>query len=124
MSLSAIVTAVLLGQSSFALATDKTALDVTDVAYQELAAGQPQAAVSKLEAGGAAQSNDPAALINLGAAYAKAGIADKALAAYRAAVASSDRYDLQLADGSWADSRAAARDALKRMQSSRTVASR
>lgn len=124
MSLSAIVTAVLLGQSSFALATDKTALDVTDVAYQELAAGQPQAAVSKLEAGGAAQSNDPAALINLGAAYAKAGMADKALAAYRAAVASSDRYDLQLADGSWADSRAAARDALKRMQSSRTVASR
>jgi cytochrome c-type biogenesis protein CcmH/NrfG len=124
MSLSVIVTAVLLGQSSFALASDKTALDVTDVAYHELAAGQPQAAVSKLEAGGAARSNDPAALINLGAAYAKAGMADKALAAYRAAVASPDRYDLELADGTWVDSRTAARDALKRMQSARTVASR
>lgn len=124
MSLSAIVTAVLLGQSSFALATDKIGLDVTDVAYHELAAGQPQAAISKLEAGGAAQSSDPAALINLGAAYAKAGMIDKALAAYRAAVASPDRYDLELADGTWVDSRIAARDALKRIQSSRTVASR
>lgn len=124
MSLSVLVTAVLLGQSAFALDVDKTAPDVADVAYHELAAGQPQAAVAKLEAGGAAQSNDPAALINLGAAYARAGMPDKALAAYRAAVASPERYDLQLADGSWVDSRMAAREALKRMMASRTVASR
>ncbi|EJL20754.1 hypothetical protein [Novosphingobium sp. AP12] len=124
MSLSVLVTAVLLGQSAFTLDVDKTAPDVTDVAYHELAAGQSQAAVQKLEAGGAAQSNDPAALINLGSAYARAGMADKALAAYRAAVASPDRYDLELADGSWVDSRVAARMALRGLLASRSVASR
>jgi cytochrome c-type biogenesis protein CcmH/NrfG len=124
MSLSVLVTAVLLGQSAFALDVDKTAPDVTDVAYHELAAGQSQAAVQKLEAGGAAQSNDPAALINLGSAYARAGMADKALAAYRAAVASPDRYDLELADGSWVDSRVAARMALRGLMASRSVAAR
>ncbi|HUD30726.1 MAG TPA: hypothetical protein VMQ93_17810 [Novosphingobium sp.] len=124
MSLSVLVTAALLGQSAFALAVDKTAPDTTDVAYQELAAGQSQEAVRKLEAGGAAQSNDPAALINLGAAYARAGMADKALAAYRAAVASPERYDLELADGSWVDSRVAARMALRSMLATNTVASR
>lgn len=124
MSLSVLVTAALLGQSAFALAVDKTAPDTTDVAYQELAAGQSQEAVRKLEAGGAAQSNDPAALINLGAAYARAGMADKALAAYRAAVASPERYDLELADGSWVDSRVAARMALRGMLAANTVASR
>lgn len=124
MSLSVLITAALLGQSAFALDVEKTAPDVADVAYQELAAGQSQAAVRKLEAGGAAQSNDPAALINLGSAYARAGMADKALAAYRAAVASPERYDLELADGTWVDSRVAARMALTRMMSGKTVASR
>lgn len=124
MSLSALVTAVLLGQSAFALDADKTARDVTDVAYTELAAGQSQAAVQKLEAGGAQHSSDPAALINLGSAYARAGMTDKALTAYRAAIASPDRYDLELADGSWVDSRIAARMALRGLMSSRTMASR
>ncbi|WP_404480279.1 hypothetical protein [Novosphingobium sp. BL-52-GroH] len=124
MSLSVLVTAALLGQAAFSLAVDKPAPDVADVAYTELAAGQPQAAVQKLEAGGAARSSDPATLINLGAAYAGAGMADKALVAYRAAVASPERYDLQLADGSWVDSRVAARRALKGMTAARAVAVR
>lgn len=124
MSLSVLVTAALLGQAAFSLAVDKPAPDVADVAYTELTAGQPQAAVQKLEAGGAARSNDPATLINLGAAYAGAGMADKALVAYRAAVASPERYDLQLADGSWVDSRVAARRALKGMTAARAVAVR
>ena len=124
MSLTALVTAALLGQSAFSLGIDTPTPEKADVAYTELAAGQTQAAVSKLEASGARHSDDPATLINLGAAYARAGQADKALAAYRAAVATPERYDLQLADGSWADSRVAARMALNGMLAARTMAAR
>ncbi|WP_159980226.1 MULTISPECIES: hypothetical protein [unclassified Novosphingobium] len=124
MSLSVLLTAALLGQSTISLAIDRPTSDVTEVAYRELSEGRPQAAVRKLEANGAARSEDPAALINLGAAYARAGQADKALAAYRAAVASPERYDLELADGSWVDSRQAARTALKGLMASRSVAAR
>lgn len=124
MSLSAIAATVLMGQAAFSLAVDKPAPDTVDVAYAELAAGQPQEAVRKLEANGAARSEDPATLINLGAAYARAGMADKALVTYRAAVDTPDRYDLQLADGSWMDSRVAARKALKGMVAANAMASR
>ena len=86
---------------------------VTDVAYTELSSGNADAAVRKLE--DAAQS-DPAVLINLGAAYARQGATDKALASYRAAIASPDRYDLELADGRWMDSREVARAALGKLQ--------
>ena len=37
---------------------------------------------------------------------------------YRAAIASPDRYDLQLADGRWMDSRAAARLAAASLEKS------
>ncbi|MFC3213783.1 hypothetical protein [Novosphingobium panipatense] len=124
MSLSALTASVLLGQAAFSLAVDQPAAEAPDVAYAELAAGQPQAAVRKLEAAGAAVSKDPATLINLGAAYAQAGMTGKAVLAYRAAVASPERYDLQLADGSWADSRVAARQALKGMLAATAVAVR
>jgi tetratricopeptide (TPR) repeat protein len=87
---------------------------MTDVAYSELTTGNADAAVRKLEE--AAQTSDPAVLINLGAAYARQGATDKALASYRAAIASPDRYDLELADGRWMDSRAVARTALSNLQ--------
>lgn len=125
MSLSAIVTAALLGQSAFSLAVETpTAPRAPDVAYEELASGRTDAALRKLEASGAAHSGDPAALINLGAAYAGAGMTDKAIASYRAAIVSQDRYDLQLADGSWMDSRLAARTALRSLKSASTLAAR
>lgn len=124
MSLSALVATVLLGQSALSLAAQAPALPAVDVAYAELSAGQPQDAVRKLEAGGAARSADPATLINLGAAYARAGMSGKALSAYRAAVASPVRYDLQLADGTWVDSRFAARQALKAMLAANVMAVR
>lgn len=89
------------------------AANTTDVAYTELSAGNADAAVRKLE--GVTQS-DPAVLINLGAAYARQGATDKALATYRAAIASPERYDLELADGRWMDSRAVARAALGKLQ--------
>lgn len=121
MSLSALVTAALLGQAALAgMATPGTTGPQTvDVAYQEIAAGQPQAALHKLEG-----SSDPAALINLGAAYAQAGMTDKAFAAYRAAIASPERYDLELADGTWADSRDAARQALRNLRAANVMAVR
>ncbi|MEE4454132.1 hypothetical protein [Novosphingobium resinovorum] len=124
MSLSILAAAVLMGQSSLSLATAEPAYRATDVAYAELAAGRTQEAVAKLEANGAAKSDDPATLINLGAAYARAGMSAKALSAYRAAVSTSVRYDLQLADGSWVDSRFAARRALHEMLVASSVASR
>lgn len=124
MSVSIFLAAALMGQSVLPLLTDRPATDTIDVAYTELSTGQPQAALRKLEAGGAAQSDDPATLINLGAAYARAGMAAKAVAAYRAAIASPVRYDLQLADGSWVDSRFAARQALNGMIVSRVATAR
>ncbi|AOR77032.1 hypothetical protein LH128_13388 [Sphingomonas sp. LH128] len=125
MSLTALATAVLLGQSAFSLAVETPAPpQAHDVAYTELASGRTQEAISKLEAGGAAKSDDPATLINLGAAYARAGASAKALSAYRAAVSTPVRYDLELADGSWVDSRFAARRALSGMLAANRMASR
>ncbi|SFF87581.1 hypothetical protein SAMN05518801_102375 [Novosphingobium sp. CF614] len=125
MSLTVLITAALLGQSAFSLAAEPPGTaKAPDVAYEELAAGRSDAALRKLEASGAAQSNDPAALINLGAAYAAAGKTDKAIAAYRAAISSRDRYDLQLANGTWMDSRLAARTALKSLLAANAQASR
>lgn len=124
MSVSMIAAAILAGQSALSLTAAPAPLPTVDVAYAELAAGQPLQAVHKLEAAGAARSDDPATLINLGAAYARAGMSGKALGAYRAAVSSPVRYDLQLADGSWVDSRFAARQALKAMVAANTMALR
>lgn len=80
-----------------------------EVAFEELSHNRAQAAIERIMASGQAQNGDPAALINLGTAYARLGQKEQALAMYRAAIASSERYDLQLADGRWMDSRAAAR---------------
>lgn len=114
MSLTAIIIAAALAQS---------APGIADVAYTELSAGDAAGAVRKLE-DNAADTSDPAALINLGTAYARQGSTDKALAAYRAAIASPDRYDLELADGRWMDSREVARSALASLQRTTAQAAR
>ena len=125
MTLTMLMTAALMGQSAFSLAVETPSADrAPDVAYEELASGRSDAALQKLEAAGALQSDDPAALINLGAAYAATGNTSKAMASYRAAMASAERYDLQLADGSWMDSRVAARAALQRLLATSAQASR
>lgn len=125
MSLTALMTAALLGQSAFSLGMETPAADqMHDVAYQELSEGRSDAALRKLETSSAVEAGDPAALINLGSAYASAGRTDKAIAAYRAAIATQDRYSLELADGSWVDSRHAARTALKNLLTSTARASR
>jgi hypothetical protein len=115
------MTATLLFAAALAASSATPAVDNSDQtsgsAYQELAQSQTRATIARILASDAFHSKDPATLINLGAAYARMGDKDRALAMYRAAIISPDRYDLQLADGRWMDSRAAARlaiDALER----------
>jgi Tfp pilus assembly protein PilF len=86
--------------------------DRVDVGYEQLAQGEPAAAIERIDTNEAIAKDDPAALINKGAAYARLGEKDKAADCYRAAIASPQRYDLQLGDGSWMDSRRLAREAL------------
>lgn len=93
-----------------------------DVAYRELARHDNSAAVASILAGSAAAAGDPAALINLGTAYMRMGDAASARRAFNAAIASRVRYDLQLADGTWLDSRDAARAALAYLDRGRIVA--
>ena len=83
-----------------------------DAAYEELAAGRTEGAIASLEASLRETPNDPALLINLGTAYARAGRMEEARDSFRAAIAAEDRYRVQLADGSWEDSRKVARLAL------------
>jgi len=83
--------------------------ELRDVAYEELAAGQNQAALDVIQAELATRPGDPALLINLGSAYLRLGRMAEAQTAFEAAADSSTRYDLELADGRWVDSRRAAR---------------
>lgn len=87
--------------------------DWVDVAYDELRAGRAEAAIQRIEANAELDSDHPAALINLGAAHARLGHAEEARALYLAAIASRERYDVQLADGRWMDTRRAARMAIE-----------
>ncbi|WP_260924299.1 tetratricopeptide repeat protein [Novosphingobium sp. 9] len=120
------VTALLLAASLAAPAVPSGPVDDgvsrVDVAYTALSRGDAQAALRRLQAAGADDSRDPVVLINLAAAYAGTGQGARAMQAYKAAIASRERYDIELADGTWADSRDVARAGLGRL--SRTVAAR
>ena len=87
-----------------------------DVAYEALAAGEAREAVANLEALRAENPGDPALLINLGSAYAQLGDLVRAEACFREAADSETRYQLELADGSWVDSRRAAQTALRQLR--------
>lgn len=87
-----------------------------EVGYRELAAGDAAGAVARIKANRDLARDEPAALINAGVAYARLGQLDKAKQAFRAAVRSNNRYQLQLADGRWMDSREAARLAMGRLE--------
>ena len=86
-----------------------------NVAFEELTSGQAEAAVASLEESLRQDPRDPATLINLGTAYSQLGDAERAARAYQAAMTSGTRYQLELADGTWADSRDTARRALDRL---------
>ncbi len=106
---------LLLAQASTATLYSDNA-EQTDASYEQLAAGEAQAAIVRLEAALAENPGDPALLINLGSAYAETGDLDRAANAYRAAESSEERYRLELADGQWVDSRTAARRALQTLE--------
>jgi cytochrome c-type biogenesis protein CcmH/NrfG len=97
--------------------------ETRDVAYQDIAAGRADEAIQAIEARLEADPRDPALLINLGAAYARKGDTARAAQAFQAAIDSPTRYDLELADGTWVDSRHAARRALQTLQHSAQLAS-
>jgi hypothetical protein len=95
-----------------------------DVAYAEMMAGQNSRAVERIKATGLDRVGDPAALINLGTAYARMGDKRVALDCYKSAIMSQDRYDLELSDGRWMDSRAAARLAVAKLAQGQLLALR
>ena len=113
MSISALAAAVLLGQSSFSLVIDVPPPESTDVAYPEIARGENELAMARLYETRLAKGEDPAVLINLGTVYKRLGHVGHAQEAWKAALHSADRYQLELADGSWMDSRDIARLALR-----------
>ncbi len=95
-----------------------------DVAYKAMSEGRTADALERLAGSKAAKEGDPATLINLGSAYARNGQVEKARDTYRAAMFSDIRYDLELADGSWMDSRQAARQAIDMLNRRTDVAMR
>ncbi|GAO76962.1 MULTISPECIES: hypothetical protein [unclassified Sphingopyxis] len=86
--------------------------DALPVAFAELKAGENRAAVDKLIGETTLDARDPSRLINLGTAYARLGRTVEAAAAYDTAIGSPIRYDVELANGDYVDSRWAARTAL------------
>lgn len=114
----------LLAQAAPAAVTVEAAVDRVDVAYEDLRDGRNHAAVERIRNNRELEAGDPAALINLGTAYARLGQKDDARFAYAAALLSGTRYDLQLADGRWMDSRQAARLAMHYLEDNRTLALR
>ena len=103
MTVGLIVSALFLVQAApMAAAQDRTP-DSAEAAYEQLAAGENDGAIERLEAALDQTPGDPALLINLGTAYAREGRMGEARDAF---------YRVQLADGSWEDSRKVARLAL------------
>ena len=89
-----------------------------DVAFDALNDGRPDDAIAQIELLLAEQPESPALLINLAAAYLQRGDTERAITAYRRAANSKERYELELADGTWVDSRTLARHALADLRDS------
>lgn len=108
--------------ASTSLLLEESAVESSDAAYGQLVNGEALAAVRQLETMRAAHPRDPAVLINLAAAYIEVGQLVDAREAYVAAIRSDERARLELADGSWVDSRNLARAGLARLENSRAWA--
>lgn len=104
MAVSVLLASVVLAQAPMA--------NPIDVAYAELRADNAAAAIAKIERSDARGENHPAALINLGIAYARVGRTADARTMFEAAVASDERCRLETSSGVWMDSRDLARRAL------------
>jgi Flp pilus assembly protein TadD len=91
------------------------------VAYAELKAGDNEGALERLAGETTVDERDPSRLINMGTAYARLGRTGDAATSYEAALASPIRYDLELSDGRYVDSRWAARTALANLKGNRPL---
>ncbi len=115
MSTSIFIAAVLMSQAPVLVTAPAQSASSSEVGYGELIAGRPEAAIARIESNGLARAGDPLALINLGTAYKMVGRKDEAQRLYRAAATSDQRYDVELANGRWIDSRRAATIAIAKI---------
>lgn len=121
----AALAAILMAQAPIVAASHQPAdSGQVDVAHNELLAGLAGQAEARIAANREIDAQDPARLINLGAAYAAQGRTADAEAMFKAAILSEQRYELELSDGSWMDSRQAARIALADLKRSNQLANR
>lgn len=111
MSVTTLLAGVLLAQAAPLVLVQNAPASV-DVAYEEMSQGRNEAAIARILAN-RDLAQDPAALINLGTASARMGDAARAQDYYRAAMNSQNVVYLELADGSWMDSRRAAKAAME-----------
>jgi uncharacterized protein YfaS (alpha-2-macroglobulin family) len=93
------------------LAAATAQLPPVEAGYAHLSAGRDVAAIALLETR-RETAEEPAALINLGIAYARQGDIARARALFKAAERAPDRVELETATGQWVDSRVLARQAL------------
>lgn len=96
---------------------DASTVAPADVAYEELAEGQNNAAIQRIEQNDELKRDDPARLINLGIAHARKGNDLQARELFIAAARNDRRYQLETAQGEWMDSRDIARRALAMLDS-------
>jgi Tfp pilus assembly protein PilF len=106
------------GPSSAAPAADMRSqlADAPMLAAQPLAAGRSDEALVVLERASLADPHDPAVLINLGIAYARAGDEAKARVAFAKALACREVVELDTAGGATLDSRKLALKALRMLE--------
>ena len=119
-----ILAGLMFAQAAQPAITVESSPDRFDVGYRELVAQRPAEAIERIAANRSLEADDPAALINLGTANARLSNPDAALDHYRSAIASRQRYDLELADGRWMDTRAAARLAITMLAKGEALALR
>jgi len=98
--------------SLFMAAAPVQAVEQVDVAYAEMAAGEDNAAIRKIEANVSLERDDSARLINLGIAYARQGNRKAARTAFESVILNHDKQYLETGTGTWVDSRDLARQAL------------
>ncbi|MEZ4703516.1 MAG: tetratricopeptide repeat protein [Rhodothermales bacterium] len=124
MIVSLLAASALFAQSADQIANAGASVERVDVAYEELMAERNREAVEHILASPLDDEGDPAALINLGTAYARLGETEKALHCFETAINSDTRYMLELSDGTWMDSRRAARKAAQVLMNGETLALR
>lgn len=127
MSVALLIAGAVLAQSAVPVVTvtgsaSRTGTERVDVAYEEVSQGRNEAAVARILRNRELAADDPAAMINLGTAYARLGRESDARDCFVRAIASRERFDLELADGSWMDSRQAARKANELLRTNETLA--